>query len=379
MQLLFANNATSSLASGVASAATTIVLAAGTGANFPNPTAGEEAFYMTIQDAATQLTNEIVLCTARATDVCTVVRGQQGTAAVTWNAGDIVQQLVTRGDLEKMIQIDQLQKAIYTACGAVGTNSLTATLNSDLTDLPDSLCFTLRAQHANTGPVTLTLTLGTTVLSAQAVVKYGGSQLNADDIPAAGYPCVLIWSAILGAYVLTNPASGTAGSIAGGIANELLLQTAPGTTGFVPPPTIAGQVLAFVGGVITWIGAAVTSFNGRSGAVVAQTGDYNSDQVGAAGKSWFSGGNVSLANPGFQALPGPSGAGGGLYVQAGSRAITPNLSTPVNFPHSFPNACIAVVVSCNNQSAAIGVNAFDAVSFTVRVAANQITWIAIGW
>lgn len=334
---------------------------------------------MTIQDAATQLTNEIVLCTARTGDVCTVQRGQQGTTAVTWNAGDIVQQLVTRGDLEKMIQIDQLQQAIYTACAASGTNSLTATLDSELTALPDSLCFTLRAAAANTGPVTLTLTLGTTVQPAENVVKYGGSSLNAGDIPAAGYPCVLIWSAMLGAYVLTNPASGTAGSIAGGLANELLQQTAPGTTGFVTAPTLVGSVLSWTGSAIGWAAAAVTSFNGRAGAVMPQTGDYTAAQVGAVPTSAFAGGNVSLANPGFQAFPGPGGAGTGIYLQGGTRSVVPNASTPVTFPHSFPNGCIAVVCSCNNQSSALEVDGFTTASFNVRVNATQISWIAIGW
>lgn len=386
MQLLFANNASSSLASGVGAGTTTIILATGTGARFPSPTAGQ-AFFLTIQDAATQLTNEIVLCTSRVSDVCTVVRGQQGTAAVTWNAGDIVQQLVTKGDLDGMVQPDQLQAGVFTACAAAGTaNNLTATLPSGLSALPRIFQFVVESSGANTGPVTLTLTLGTTVLPSHPVVKFGGSALNAADIPGAGFPCEIIWSEDMGAYVMCNPATTTAGSIAGGIANELLVQTAPGTTGVVPPPTVAGQVLAFVGGVITWIGAAVTSFNGRSGGVLPQAGDYTSDQVSAVGKSWFAGGNVSLANPGFQALPGPTGAGanpstagGGLFIQAGNRAITPNLSTPVTFPHAFPNACLGVVVSGNNQTAAIGVNAFDAASFTVRTAASEITWIAVGW
>lgn len=380
MNLLFANNAATTLASGINAAATSIVLASGTGGEFPNPSATSE-FYMTLKDAATQLTNEIVLCTARAGDVCTVVRGQQGTTAISWNAGDVVAQLVTAADLAKMIQPDQLQSQVYTATGATGTNSLTATLNSQLTDLPESLAFIMRAAAANTGAVTLTLSLGATVLPAHNVLKYGGSALNANDIPAAGYPCVLIWSSAIGAYILINPASGTAGSIAGGAANDLLVQTAPGTTGFVPAPTIAGSVLAFIGGVISWVAAAVTTFNGRSGAVLPQTGDYTFGQVGAAGASWFAGGFLNKANPGYQALPGPAGAGDGYYIQAGAIAISPNTDTYPTFPHAFPNKCVAVVVSCNNQGSAINVDSanYTTASFHVRVNANQISYIAIGY
>lgn len=382
MQLLFANNAFSSLASGINASATTIVLASGTGGVFPQPEAGS-GFFMTLQDAATQLTDEIVFCTARTGDVCTVIRAQQGTTALTWNAGDFVQQLVTMGDMDGMVQPDQLQEAIYTATAATGTNSLTATLDSGLTALPDSLAFTLRAAAANTGPVTLTLTLGETVLTAHNVVKYGGSSLNANDIPAAGFPCLIVWSALLGAYVLCNPASGTAGSIAGGAANDVLIQTAPGTTGFVPAPTIAGSVLAFIGGVISWAAAAVTQFgpagNKRSGDVTPQAGDYTPAQVGAVSVTAFEAPNVSLANPGYQAMPGPGGDGTGFYVQGGTRSITPNSATAVTFPHAFPHGCISVVVSCNNQGSALEVDGFTTASFNVRVNATQISWIAIGW
>lgn len=384
MILLFANNASTTLASGINATSTTVVLASGTGGLFPNPTAGEQAFYLTIKDAATELTNEIMLCTARSGDVCTVARGQQGTTAVAWNAGDIAAQLVTRGDLEGMVQPDQLQEQIYVATGAAGMNSITATLTSGLTALPDSMLLILRAAAANTGPVTLTLTLGSTVLPAENVVKYGGSALNADDIPAAGFPMMLIWSATLGAYVLTNPASGTAGSIAGGAANDLLVQTAPGTTGFVPAPTVAGSVLAFIGGVISWAAAAVTQFgpagNKRSGDVTPETGDYTAAQVSAVAASAFAAPRLQLGNPSFVVLPGGSSAGGdGMLIQAGSRAIAPNALTTITFPHAFPNACIAVVVTNNNNANVATVNSFNSTFFTTTSNANFVSWIAIGW
>lgn len=376
--LLFSNDASTTLQSGIGAGATTATLAAGTGALFPNPTTGE-AYFTTLLDASTQQTKEIVLVTARAGDTITIVRGQQGTTPRAWNAGDLAAQLVTAGDSRQMVQPDQLQSAAYSACVAAGTvNSLTATLTSGLTTLPNLMMFIVEAAGANTGPVTLTLTLGATLLPAFNVLKFGGSALNAGDIPAAGFPIELVWVAGLNAYVMTNPASGTAGSVAGGAANQMLKQTAPGTTGFVAAPTIAGQVLAFVGGVIAWAAAAVTSFNGRAGAVVPQAGDYTSAQVGAVPTTSFQAPFLSLANPGYQAFPGP-GPGNGLYLQGGTRSISPNTATAVTFPHAFPNACLAVVCSCNNQGSALEVDGFTTASFNVRVAANQISWIAIGW
>lgn len=376
--LLFANDASTTLQSGISAGATTATLAAGSGSLFPNPTTGQ-AFYMTFLDASTQQVKEIVLVVNRTGDTISIVRGQQNTFARTWNAGDLAVQLVTAGDMGGNIQPDQLQESEFTAAQGAGTNSITATLASGLSSLPAIMQFTVIAAGANTGNVTMTMTLGLTLQPAYQVLKFGGSQLNPGDIPAAGFPIEVTWVAALGHFVMTNPTSSSAGSIAGGAANDVLIQTAPGTTGFVNAPTIAGQVLAFVGGIIQWVAAAVTSFNGRSGAVVPQTGDYTPAQVGATPASAFQAPYISEANPGYQAFPGPSGQGTGLYLQGGTRAISPNTTTAVTFPHAFPNGCISVVVSCNNQSSSLEVDGFNTGSFNVRVNASQISWIAIGW
>lgn len=372
--LLYKNNAATTLQSGISASSLTVVLATGTGALFPNPTGGQ-AFYMTFLDASTKLVNEIVQVTSRSGDALTIVRGQQGTTALTWAAGDIATQLWTMGDAALMVQPDQLQSNLYGSALASGTgNSLTATLPSGLTALPDMMEFTLEALAVNTGAATLTLTLGTTTLASHPIKKFGGSALNAGDIPATGYPIQLTWSATLAAYIMTNPASGTTGSIAGGVANNVLYQTAPGTTGFVPAPTIAGQVLAFAGGILQWIAAAVTSFNGRSGAVVPQTGDYTAAQVGAVPVTAFQGGNVLLA-PGdsFSILPS------GMIIQAGTFNVTPNSATNHSYAKTFPNRCVGLSVSGNNQSAALSVVNLNNASFNVTVNANQVTYVAIGY
>jgi hypothetical protein len=86
--LKFSNNATTTLAAPLTNSATTCLLAAGTGSLFPTLSAGE-AFTLSFFDAGTRLVTEIVLCTARSGDSCTIVRGQEGTSAVPWLAGDI--------------------------------------------------------------------------------------------------------------------------------------------------------------------------------------------------------------------------------------------------------------------------------------------------
>ncbi len=89
MPSLLTNNAFSTLAGSLTNVATSFSVAAGEGARFPNP-GGGQYFYCTLSNSAG--TNvEIVKCTARATDAFTVVRGQDGTTGVAFNAGDLVE------------------------------------------------------------------------------------------------------------------------------------------------------------------------------------------------------------------------------------------------------------------------------------------------
>lgn len=377
MQLLYTNNAGSTLRSSINNTQTSAVLATGGGSLFPNPGAGQ-AFFLTFTDAATQEVREIVLVTARAGDALTIVRGQQGTTARPWGAGDIAALLWTEGNAEGLIQPDQFQSGVYAVATSGGSaNAITATLNSGLLALPDMMALTVPATAANTGAVNLTLTLqsasGSTVLPAHAIHKLGNVALSAGDIPAAGYPIELVWSNTFGAYVMTNPAALGVGSLTGGGANQVVYQSAPNVTAFVPAPTIAGQVLAWTGAALAWLAAAVTSFNGRSGAVVPQTGDYTAAQVGAVPLSAFQSPNFQSGNPGFVVLPN------GVIMQWGNQA-TGGARDTVFFPKIFPNACDAVVVSANNQSSAIYVSppAASSSSFQYQVAASHVSWIAFG-
>jgi len=130
--ILFANNATSTLAGSISNVATTCLLAPGSGALFPSPSGGN-FFKLTFSDAATGLLKEIVHCTARSADTLTIVRAQEGTTALAWTAGDIAANLLTAGTMEGFPQDDDnpgrlLGVLVVTASGAVslpaGTNSI---------------------------------------------------------------------------------------------------------------------------------------------------------------------------------------------------------------------------------------------------------------
>ncbi len=118
MSFLFENNASTTLAAPISAVAVAVSLAAGTGAEFPNPSVGQE-FALTFNDAATGLLTEIVYCTARTGDVLTIVRAQEGTVAQSWLAGDLAASLITAGNLAAFQQTSALNPArTVTASGA---------------------------------------------------------------------------------------------------------------------------------------------------------------------------------------------------------------------------------------------------------------------
>lgn len=92
MGIKFANSAFATLAAGINSSVTSITLTTGQGARFPS-LAGGDYFFATLIDTSNNL--EIVKCTARATDVLTVVRGQESTTARAFATGDRIELRVT--------------------------------------------------------------------------------------------------------------------------------------------------------------------------------------------------------------------------------------------------------------------------------------------
>ena len=118
MAVLYTNNARATLAAALNSSATTLAVSAGQGALFPSPT-GSDVFFVTLTNASESVF-EIVRVTARATDTFTVVRGQDGTSAAAWAAGDKVELRLNRALLDQLktdaipSQSGQFGKFLYT-------------------------------------------------------------------------------------------------------------------------------------------------------------------------------------------------------------------------------------------------------------------------
>lgn len=99
--IIWTNNASSLLASGILSTDTSVTVTAGQGALFPSPGAGQKAV-ATIEDTSGNL--EIVTVTGRTTDTLVIVRAQEGTSARAFASGSRLELRVTAGVLAASLQ-----------------------------------------------------------------------------------------------------------------------------------------------------------------------------------------------------------------------------------------------------------------------------------
>lgn len=104
MPNLFRNNAASTLAVQAQLSDTSLQVATGTGNRFPTLASGE-FFYATVQAGVDY---EIVKCTARAGDILTVDRAQDGTTARLWSVGTPIDMRIPRITLENFLQKNEV-------------------------------------------------------------------------------------------------------------------------------------------------------------------------------------------------------------------------------------------------------------------------------
>ena len=179
--MLFRDNASSTLASPITSGATSVTLTSGGGANFP-VISGNQFFILTFISAADNLVTEIVNVTATSGDTFTMVRAQEGTTALSWSAGDIVQMGPTAGTMANMQQTVQAQAGAFKYAIDTGTvNAYAVALTPAVTTRIPGLEINILANTSNTGASTLNLGAGSISL-----VNPNGSSLGAGAIIAGG-------------------------------------------------------------------------------------------------------------------------------------------------------------------------------------------------
>lgn len=167
--ILFANNATTTLAGAITNVATSANLTTGSGALFPSPGAGQY-FVATFTDAATGLLREIVHVTAISGDTVTMVRAQEGTTALAWDSGDFFVNQVTAGQLSAMQQIADLAATVTSFNTRTGAVTLTSG------DVTTALGFT-PATAASTTPTGAVFDMATTTVPP-GYLECDGSEIS---------------------------------------------------------------------------------------------------------------------------------------------------------------------------------------------------------
>lgn len=182
-QLLFANNAQSSLAGSITNSSTAANLASGTGVFFPAPGTGQ-SFVGTFTDAATGLLNEIVQVTNVTGDTITIIRAQEGTTALAWAANDLFDELWTAGQAETMVQQSQAQSQSFNYAVDTGSaNAYVVGLLPTITAPVAGMPIRVLIANSNTGPSTFNPGSGAaSVRRRDGTALIGGELLGGDIV-----------------------------------------------------------------------------------------------------------------------------------------------------------------------------------------------------
>lgn len=214
--LLFSNNASTTLAAGISSSATSVSVASGTGAEFPAPSGGQY-FRATFVKNGNPNIFEIVKVTGVATDTFTIIRAQETTTALAWAVGDFFNLFPTAGDLADLVQKDDLQGqsgnyAIDTGPANAYAVVLTPALTAHVTGMP----IRWKAGHASTAACTFNDGVGAASLNLQDGTAVPAGAINAGGIYTS------IWNGsafeLAGAGYATQGFATTAANTAAGTA-----------------------------------------------------------------------------------------------------------------------------------------------------------------
>ena len=177
--IIFGNNVTSTITGSITSASTTVNLAVGSGAQFPQPQPGQ-FFIATFIDQATGTQREIVHVTNITADTATIVRAQEGTVAQAWTVASIFAHLHTAGAMAAMMQKTDVNDGSLVHCGvdSGAPNQVVSNTFPPSTSYIQGAQYDIYIQHNNTGPTTAAFD----GLPAMPVINLDGSTLTANEL-----------------------------------------------------------------------------------------------------------------------------------------------------------------------------------------------------
>ena len=278
---VFSNDAKTTLAGAITNTAISLNVQAGAGVLFPGPTTGQQ-FVATLISQSNPTIKEIVFVTARTGDVFTIVRGQESTAALNWNAGDLIQHGPTAAQMGAFSQsggggggggpiTPTFTSYLYYGIDSGVANSMIVTTNSGLVSYIDGLMFEITPAATN---LTVTPVINVNSIGSKSLVRADGTNVLPGEVQA-GKKINFFYDANLGKMVVSNLTSRqvqsggmnwVVGDTFGGTANAL-------TASLAPAPTSLTNGLQ-VGGIISTpnTGPATLTLNGFS-AVPVQRND----------------------------------------------------------------------------------------------------------
>ncbi len=205
MPLQLSNNAESILASALTDSATTLSVNAGEGARFPALAAGDW-FPLHLLDVSDPTAYEIVRCTARSGDDFTIVRAQEGTTNIAFDAGDRVELRLTVAALDEfarsgLADLTVLRGLNFAVAGG-NANAMTASIDG-ISTYSDNLMVRVRTPGANT---TVSVTMNVNSLGAVPIKQKDNVDLEVGTIPA-NTVITLAYDNANGVFILANPAA----------------------------------------------------------------------------------------------------------------------------------------------------------------------------
>ena len=196
MAIKFTNNATSTLASGIASGDVSLTVSTGQGALFPT-LGGGDYFYCTLSNVTNTI--EIVKVTARSTDTFTIVRAQDNTTASAFVTGDKVELRLVAAVLSNTAILDQTN--VFSASQTVNING---TVGAGTPAAATVTTLTASADSAFTSTGALTISKGNT--AARPTATSGMLRFNTQTVQFEGYDGSA-WASVGGGSSITNDTS----------------------------------------------------------------------------------------------------------------------------------------------------------------------------
>ena len=308
--LTSADNAYGTIGVGLTPSGTSLTWTTGHGARFPAVASGQ-VLYACILNATNVLEEIQITAHTNGADTATIVRGVNGTSALTWNAGDRIECRVS-SEVLRRAQQEALNETIITTGdgGATYTGSPSPTLLGYVKGVVYAL--TLSATQSNSGT---TPTIALSGLTATTVVVNGQAPLVAGQMPIAGL------YKYDGTYlVLLNPAKN--------IQPTRTVLTSGSAATYTTPTGATGILVRVIGGGAAGGGAAATGGAQTSTGSGGGGGGYSEKLIIApaatytytvgASAAGSAGGNGTAGNDSSFSTLTAHGGGAGIALATGA-------------------------------------------------------------